>query len=725
LAIGAIPATGAKYTGAETDSHWGSQVNLRETSSRLRGIAFRTWRAVLGLIPGGRISTFGAGEGKIGMILIVNLNRQPQRLRRTLRELRRFKTADGHSLASLARRLVAVDASDGREVAATADVDQTYRLGDQLYVQPDARLEECFGVDEPIRMTRQEVAIARSHIEAWKFVSAGPCSHVLVLEDDVWFSSGAAAMIVRGWNAAVARTADTNGPHLLYLSYADAGGTATRTEICDALFQPQRGLWFLSGYVLSRDGAEKLLQAMPVVGPVDLWMNYRFDELGTFALSSPAILQRPDGGSDNSYSILPYLARAGIVDANAIEVPDRNAAGPVLAWTPAGKREGLAMALSMLGLRVRVFDDDDEVMSEDDLAIQLETFDALVDAPLSTDAMAAAIASKNTKFVLEEAARRCIETDILPTSRTVVLRLDEPRDDLWQPLCSLLNLAPPVQAFPIGPPREWRVFRCDPAPPLRDAGITAPHISSMDETAWALLPTNSWPSQPLSHERMPLPNGCLLHTPLTAVALKFPQRIETFPGNLAAFVQEGLAYDADGAKLTCSRAEMGARHYKSGAFASAQTFGHGRFEAEIKSARGSGLITGFFLHRDSPRQEIDIEIAGDDPHRMLVNVYFNPGDDGAAMAYGYRGSPCYVELGFDATLDFHLYTIDWHPDSISWSVDGRIVHQRVSWDPTPIPHLPMRLHANLWAPRSEELAGRIDESALPSSATFRNASIWT
>jgi hypothetical protein len=51
-------------------------------------------------------------------------------------------------------------------------------------------------------------------------------------------------------------------------------------------------------------------------------------------------------------------------------------------------------------------------------------------------------------------------------------------------------------------------------------------------------------------------------------------------------------------------------------------------------------------------------------------------------------SPC---LGFDATLDFHLYTIDWHPDSISWSVDGRIVHQRVSWDPTPIPHLPMRL----------------------------------
>jgi beta-glucanase (GH16 family) len=91
----------------------------------------------------------------------------------------------------------------------------------------------------------------------------------------------------------------------------------------------------------------------------------------------------------------------------------------------------------------------------------------------------------------------------------------------------------------------------------------------------------------------------------------------------------------------------------------------------------------------------------------------------------YRGSPCRIELGFDATQDFHLYTIDWRPGSISWLVDGKVVHNRVGWDPTPIPHLPMCLHANLWTPRSDELAGRIDENALPSSATFRNVSIWT
>jgi beta-glucanase (GH16 family) len=69
-----------------------------------------------------------------------------------------------------------------------------------------------------------------------------------------------------------------------------------------------------------------------------------------------------------------------------------------------------------------------------------------------------------------------------------------------------------------------------------------------------------------------------------------------------------------------------------------------------------------------------------------------------------------IDLGFDATEDFHLYAIDWQPDHVAWLVDGRIVHERVGWDPTPIPHLGMRLHANLWAPRSEGLAGRIDES---------------
>jgi beta-glucanase (GH16 family) len=210
---------------------------------------------------------------------------------------------------------------------------------------------------------------------------------------------------------------------------------------------------------------------------------------------------------------------------------------------------------------------------------------------------------------------------------------------------------------------------------------------------------------------------------MTEPSQSFPGLVETFPGNLASFARENLQHSEEGARLVIEAADDGRRPYRSGAFASTRSFRYGRFQAEIRAAPGSGLVTGLFLHRDAPRQEIDIEFAGADPRRMLANVYFNPGDDGTAMAFGYRGSPCRIDLGFDATADFHLYAIEWRSDRVAWLVDGTVVHERVGWDPTPIPHLSMRLHANLWAPRSEELAGRVDERALPASAALRNVSV--
>jgi len=700
-------------------------MNLRQASGSLRGLVFRILRAVASTLPGGRIAAFGAGDDMIGSILIVNLDRQPRRWRRVLRELRRFQTSDGAPLTSIARRFAAVDARDGRAVAATADVDPMYRIGDHLYVQPDARLAECFGVDEPIRMTRQEVAVARSHVEVWKAIATGSDNHVLVLEDDIWFRGGAAAAVDRGWRAALRRCGANGGPRLLYLSYEDAGGTAGRVDICDALFRPVRGLWFLSGYVLSREGAAALLRAMPVIGPVDLWINYRFEELGALALSSPAILQRQDAASDNSYSILPYLARAGIVDAGSGPMPpDRTRAGLVLAWTAGGEREGLAMALSMLGLRVRVFDGDEEAVRAEHLPDLFEVFDALIDAPLAPSARASAIARTDVRFLLEANATLWseMEPESLPLSQTVVLSHDWPETGSWEPLCTLLSLTEPVQPFPIGAPRDLRLFR-DDRPDAARRSIRRKNYS-LDDSPWVLPSRSGWQSRDPAGRPLSVAGQCLVHAAMTASTPAFAGLVETFPGNLASFVREGLVHDEDGAHLVISKAVAGNRPYRSGALASVHSFEHGRFEAEIKAASGSGLVTGFFLHRQSPRQEIDVELVGDDPRRMLVNVYFNPGDDGAAIGFGYRGSPCSIHLGFDATLDFHLYAIDWRPGRIAWSVDGRIVHERVGWDPTPLPHLRMRLHANLWAPRSEELAGRIDEDALPATATFRNVSVW-
>jgi beta-glucanase (GH16 family) len=142
----------------------------------------------------------------------------------------------------------------------------------------------------------------------------------------------------------------------------------------------------------------------------------------------------------------------------------------------------------------------------------------------------------------------------------------------------------------------------------------------------------------------------------------------------------------------------------------------GKFEATIQASNVPGVVTGFFLHRNSPRQEIDVEIAGNRPDRLVVNVFYNPGGDGAHFDYGYRGTPSYIELGFDASEASHRFVIEWSPCEILWWVDDRLVHRRVIWDPTPIPHLPMALHVNSWPSRSTQLAGRINNRRLPATA---------
>ncbi len=90
---------------------------------------------------------------------------------------------------------------------------------------------------------------------------------------------------------------------------------------------------------------------------------------------------------------------------------------------------------------------------------------------------------------------------------------------------------------------------------------------------------------------------------------------------------------------------MGVRDYTAASICSQDKYLFGKFEAVIRASNVPGVVTGFFLHRNSPRQEIDIEIAGNRPNRLLVNVFYNPGGEGAHFDYGYRGAPTYMNSG--------------------------------------------------------------------------------
>ncbi len=212
---------------------------------------------------------------------------------------------------------------------------------------------------------------------------------------------------------------------------------------------------------------------------------------------------------------------------------------------------------------------------------------------------------------------------------------------------------------------------------------------------------------------------------LAEIDSSFWDRLDsTFPCNLAVFAPDSVATLAEGGARFALERAANDKGFASGSIATKDVdeakFKYGRFEVVLKPAKGSGVITAFFLYRFDPWQEIDAEILGKDPTKLLVNVYYNPGEPGDLYNYGYRGTPVQIDLGFDASLDFHRYAIEWEPGAIRWFVDGRLLHVRKAGRPTPIPHLPMRFHVNLWPCCSEELAGRFDPAAVPTSAEVQS-----
>lgn len=202
----------------------------------------------------------------------------------------------------------------------------------------------------------------------------------------------------------------------------------------------------------------------------------------------------------------------------------------------------------------------------------------------------------------------------------------------------------------------------------------------------------------------------------------------TFFCNLATFSPDhAVSTPERGISLKLEEKTTGEKSFTSGSIATKNSrdaqYLYGRFETVLKPAKSSGVITAFFLYRFDPWQEIDAEFLGRDTSKLLVNVYYNPGEEGDLYNYGMRGTPVLIDLGFDASLDYHRYAIEWEAEELRWFVDDKLVHVRRAGRPTPIPHLPMRLHVNLWPCCSEELVGPFSAANTPAAAEVRSVTI--
>ena len=680
-------------------------------------------------------ATASSTTSGIGPIYVINLDRATGRWEHMRRELGCVVDATRVPLTKRVVRYSACDAqSDDPSFLAGAEIEPFYTLGDQLFVepQPDA-LPDTFDLELPIRMSRAEVAVARSHIGVWKTVAQSCDSYALVLEDDVWFERGFARTIDRAWREM--ENADQAAPtfDVLYTSYREVRHGAPKALLSDTVFRPERGLWCLSGYVLSKKGAQALLGLLPCQGPIDLWINLKFKSLDVRALRRSVVNQRIDTPSTNSYSILPTLSRIGILDYHDSALfNQRPGHSPVFAFgSPNSGLSSLAMALSMLGYRC--CSDLDDIPQREFASLMAGRTDRVFNAYVNIGSLASHAHVLKQRYPL---AKFVILDDADGTFSLANPKLVDALFDAdvahfrgengcaWRSLCEHLRLPPPPTAYP-------RV-RDSGQKLLQRAKADAPTMRSAkalrhDPSPWVVERRVDWEGVRVVLAEHPETHHAAVQFEDELVDLqptRWLSRNDTFPGNLGLFRSSNVVSQSGGGlSLVVAPEPLRVRMLSAAAISSQDQFLYGRFEATLRAAGVSGLVTGFFLHRDSPRQEIDVEITGNDPTRLLVNVFYNPGTEGAKFDYGYRGTPASIQLGFDASKSLHRYAIEWDPYEIRWFVDDDLVHRRATWNPTPIPHLPMTLHMNTWPTRSRELAGRLALRALPASTVVRRIAV--
>lgn len=701
------------------DSNWSSSLKY----------LFRIVLKYRRLLPRKKCNAFGKNSYLINHIYVINLKRQPSRWKEIKLELQQILDISGSKLTGLTERFNAIDAKEFLTTPIkNSELNPSYTLKDQLFVEPQPlAMPTQLDLYSQIKMSRPEIAVAYSHIELWKRIALGDNQYTLILEDDIWIKPEFTREINKAWEE-IWENKESKFD-ILYLSFEEVKNGAPKTFLSNKIFRPVRGLWNLSGYVISKEGAKKLLKLLPCVGPVDLWINHKFKSLNVLATHKSLINQRPDLVSTNSYSILPTLTKIGAITSEKAalfhKVPTEV---PVFAF--GSKDSGLtalAMALSMLGYTCC---SDMETLPDTELKnlkAGKNTFNAYVNISILKDNIRDLLKSfPNAKIIFTLSGNELMEEsfmsiEYLDTNNFVILNSAEPNK--WKVLCQLLRIAPPDSTFPNLIDKGSRNFKINLNSNYKIVGLEK---LKHDSSPWVLDINRQFREFDVTFEGNALMESHYIKKENFSSFNKnhWVPRSDTFTDNLALFREENIKLDdIQGLILKVKKNNVGVREYSAGAITSNHKYLYGRFEAVLKASNVSGVITGFFLHRDSPRQEIDIEIAGKNTNCLLVNVFYNPGDEGAKFDYGYRGTPIYIDLGFDASKSFHKYAIEWDESEIRWFVDDHLVHRRVEWNPTPIPHLPMSLHLNIWPCRSKELAGTLASRALPTTSTFKSVII--
>lgn len=685
-------------------------------------LKFRLKKIVRFLIKQEKLNTFGNNDNQINKIYVINLDRQKKRWKLIQQELKKIKVQNNKNLLNFTERFSAVDAK--QQSIETSNINLFYRLEDQYFVDPNPELLKIIREKEiKIDLTKQEIAVALSHLSIWDKIIDENIQSALILEDDIYFENKFSSKLNSLWKEIIESKIEFD---IIYLSFKKVDFNPDIKRISTNLSIPNRGIWWFSGYILSNQGAIKLKGKLPISGPVDLWINHKFKDLEVYICNDSIINQKLFIGSDNNYSILPILSQIGIQSNKTfIDLEKLKGRNPVFIFDLNPDKTNLYRLETLLRLNsYRTYFKQSKRESNHIIDLINKKDTLLFDAYIGFNSILEKIPSLISFYPNVIIIFLTEDKSLVPNQSTFYIGKNiyciNPIKNITKEVSKLLKI------------QNWTLNSGDISKTNIELDNKSIEVNISTNYKYLEHDVNPW-VLPIKTISKYLPYD-VNHNEIIPIGKHIEHREDyftkfddsfweiledTFPSNQAHFTKENfrLSNQQDsGFELVISKCVQEVKKYLSGSIFSKKQFLQGSFEVSMKPIKGEGIISAFFLHRNDPWQEIDIEFLGHDTTKILLNVYFNPGIINTPYNYGVRGTPILIDLDFDASEDFHNYRIEWEHHEIRWYIDDKIIHVRKLWMPTPVPNLPMAIYVNTWITNSEELAGKFDEDILPKTS---------
>ncbi len=141
------------------------------------------------------------------------------------------------------------------------------------------------------------------------------------------------------------------------------------------------------------------------------------------------------------------------------------------------------------------------------------------------------------------------------------------------------------------------------------------------------------------------------------------------------------------------------------------TYLYGKIEVRMQAAKGSGILSSFYTFTDTAKdgseiwEEVDLEIFGkNDAKSFQSNIVTDtPGAPNVEEVF---------DTGISLSENYHTYTVEWKPNSVTWKIDGVLVRELKDGKAKELTD-PMSFHFNIWSSNSVNWVGPFDTKVVP------------